>query len=331
MEELKSKKISKAMLGRCFETGRLSLGGGGIGQVWGSTDRDEAIATVRAAYEAGIDLFDMAPLYGRGEAESVMGLAFADGYPADVKLTTKCMLGDAPADEIESRLRSSLDKSCERLRRDHIDVFILHGYLIEDGWSDSIRPSLLPHIGVQESRFAAHVVPVFERWKAEGRIGAWGFTAASTQAQNLAALDADTKPDVVQCIANLLDSPGGMAISAEPPEPRAVIERASERGIGVMGIRALAAGALATAIDRPVDADSAEQRDFDRAKAFRALAAESGQTPAFLAHQYSLSMAGVDTMVLGVKNREELSECLAVAAAGPMDPSLVEAIDRAVA
>ena len=68
MEELKSKKISKAMLGRCFETGRLSLGGGGIGQVWGSTDRDEAIATVRAAYEAGIDLFDMAPLYGRGEA-----------------------------------------------------------------------------------------------------------------------------------------------------------------------------------------------------------------------------------------------------------------------
>ena len=43
------------------------------------------------------------------------------------------------------------------------------------------------------------------------------------------------------------------------------------------------------------------------------------------------SMAGVDTMVLGVKNREELSECLAVAAAGPMDPSLVEAIDRAVA
>ena len=299
--------------------------------MWGSTDRDEAIATVRAAYEAGIDLFDMAPLYGRGEAESVMGLAFADGYPDDVKLTTKCMLGDAPADEIESRLRSSLDKSCERLRRDHIDVFILHGYLIEDGWSDSIRPSLLPHIGVQESRFAAHVVPLFERWKAEGRIGAWGFTAASTQAQNLAALDADTKPDVVQCIANLLDSPGGMAISAETPEPRAVIERASERGIGVMGIRALAAGALATEIDRPVEPDSAEQRDFDRAKAFRALATESGQTPAFLAHQYSLSMAGVDTMVLGVKNREELSECLAVAAAGPMDPSLVEAIDRAVA
>ena len=323
--------MQRTRLGRCFETGRLTLGGGGIGQVWGSTDRDEAVATVRAAYEAGIDLFDMAPLYGRGEAESVMGLAFADGYPDDVKLTTKCMLGDAPPDKIESRLSRSLQESCERLRRDHIDVFILHGYLIEDGWSDSIRPSLLPHIGVQESRFSSHVVPIFERWKADGRIGAWGLTAASTQAQNFAALDADTKPDVIQCIANLLDSPGGMAISAETPQPRAVIERAAERGIGVMGIRALAAGALATSIDRSVDPDSAEQRDFDRAHAFRALAAEAGQSPAFLAHQYALSMVGVDTMVLGVKNRTELSECLAVEAAGPMDPSLIAAIDQSVA
>lgn len=323
--------MQKTMLGRCFEAGRLTLGGGGIGQVWGSTDRDEAIATVRAAHEAGIDLFDLAPLYGRGEAERVMGLAFADGYPEDVKVTTKCMLGDAPTDEIESRLSGSLDESCARLGRDRVDVFILHGYLIQDGWADSIRPKLLPHIGVQHSRFASHVVPLFERWRAEGRIGAWGITAASTQDQNLGALDAETKPDVVQCIANLLDSPGGMAISDEKPQPRSVIERASELGVGVMGIRAIAAGALAGRIDRPVPSDSAEQRDFERAAGFRALAAETERSPAFLAHQYALSMPGVDTVVLGVKNREELSECLAAEAAGPMDPSLMKAIDRAVA
>lgn len=322
--------VKTTMLGRCFETSRLALGGGGIGQVWGSTDRDEAIATVHAAYEAGIDFFDLAPLYGRGEAEHVMGLAFAGGYPDDVKLTTKCMLGDAPVDEIESRLNRSLEESCERLARDRVDVFILHGYLIEDGWSDCIRPSLLPHIGVQESRFAAHVVPVFEAWKASGRVAAWGITAASTQAQNLGALDAGAKPDVVQCITNLLDSPGGMAIAVEEPQPRDVIARASELGVGVMGIRALAAGALAQSIDRSVAPESAERRDFDRARAFRVLAAESGKSPAFLAHQYALAMQGVDTVVLGVKNRAELMECLAAEAAEPMDSSLREAIDRAV-
>ena len=318
-------------LGGCFEASRLTLGGGGIGQVWGETDRDESVATVRVAYEAGINFFDLAPLYGDGEAERVLGATFADGYPDDLRLTTKCMLGTRPEDEVESRLTRSLDKSCERLKRDYVDVFILHGYVIADGWTETIRPKLLPHIAVPWRLFRSRVVPTFEKLKAAGRIGAWGITAASTQAQNLAALAADERPDVVQCIANLLDSPGGMAISAEPARPREVIAHASEAGVGVMGIRAIAAGSLASEIDREVAPDSPERRDFDRAEAFRAIAAEAGASPAFLAHQYALSMAGVDTVVLGVKNRTELAECLAAEAAGPMEAVLREAIDRSVA
>ena len=55
-----------------------------------------------------------------------------------------------------------------------------------------------------------------------------------------------------------------------------------------------------------------------------------GQSPAFLAHQYALSMDGPATVVLGVKNREELRECVAAEAAGPMDLALVEHIDVSV-
>ena len=66
-------------LGQLFDVGAYTLGCGGIGQVWGETNREEAVATVREAYDAGITLFDMAPLYGNGEAERVMGLAFPDG------------------------------------------------------------------------------------------------------------------------------------------------------------------------------------------------------------------------------------------------------------
>ena len=36
--------------------------GGGIGQVWGETTREEANATVRAAQAAGVTFFDMAPI-----------------------------------------------------------------------------------------------------------------------------------------------------------------------------------------------------------------------------------------------------------------------------
>ena len=74
------------------------------GRHWPSlraTDRDEALATVAASVAAGINFFDLAPMYGNGEAESVVGAAFAEGYPDDAKLSTKCMLGDAPAEEIE--------------------------------------------------------------------------------------------------------------------------------------------------------------------------------------------------------------------------------------
>tara|TARA_B100000676_G_scaffold257231_1_gene264912 strand:- start:47 stop:376 length:330 start_codon:yes stop_codon:yes gene_type:complete len=95
---------------------RLTLGGGGIGQVWGPTDRDEAIATVRLAWESGITLFDMAPLYGDGEAESVMGHAFDGRFPDGLRVTTKCMLGDTPAADVERRLTASLDESCRRMR-----------------------------------------------------------------------------------------------------------------------------------------------------------------------------------------------------------------------
>ena len=51
----------------------LTLGGGGLGQVWGETTREEAVATVNLAIEKGITHLDVAPMYGKGEAEKVVG------------------------------------------------------------------------------------------------------------------------------------------------------------------------------------------------------------------------------------------------------------------
>jgi hypothetical protein len=46
-----------------------------------------------------------------------------------------------------------------------------------------------------------------------------------------------------------------------------------------------------------------------------------------VAHRYALGIAGVDTLVLGVKNRAELRQCLDAEAAGPLDAAQVAAID----
>jgi aryl-alcohol dehydrogenase-like predicted oxidoreductase len=82
-----------------------------------------------------------------------------------------------------------------------------------------------------------------------------------------------------------------------------------------MGIRAVQAGALTAAIDRPMPVDHPEVSDYDRAAGFRRLAVELGEDPAVLAHRYALSL-DVDTLVLGVKNRQELASCIAAAEAG---------------
>jgi aryl-alcohol dehydrogenase-like predicted oxidoreductase len=96
-----------------------------------------------------------------------------------------------------------------------------------------------------------------------------------------------------------------------------------------MGIRAVQAGALTAAIDRPLPDGHAELRDYARAAGFRRLCAELGASPAVIAHRYALSL-DIDTLVLGVKNRQELAECVAAAEAGPLPRDLIERIDAAV-
>ena len=314
-----------------FDISRLTLGGGGIGQVWGETSQEEAVATVRSAYENGINCFDMAPLYGRGEAETVMGLAFPNGYPDEVHLTTKCMLGAIEGPLMEQALFDSLDMSLKRMKRDSVDVYLLHGYVIPDNWTSPLRGDALARIAVEWTTYCNHVIPAFESLKSSGRISAWGITAASTQVTNLEAIESVKPPDVVQCITNLLDSPGSMAVSDESPDPRGVISAARKKGVGVMGIRAVAAGSLTDRIDRAVKENSAESFDFDRAGRFRQLAADLNTTPAKLAHQYALTMDGVDTVVLGVKNREELLECIEAEALANLSAEVVALIDETVA
>ena len=59
-------------LGKLWPVSPLTLGGGGIAGIWGETSRIEAVATVVSAIEQGITLLDVAPMYGRGEAERVV-------------------------------------------------------------------------------------------------------------------------------------------------------------------------------------------------------------------------------------------------------------------
>jgi aryl-alcohol dehydrogenase-like predicted oxidoreductase len=307
----------------------LTLGGGGIGMLWGATTDEECIATVRAAVDAGITLLDLAPRYGDGKAESIVGQAFAGRLPTGVRVTSKCLLGDTPANEVETRLRQSIAESLARLRLKRLDIFFLHSNVVPDDHPMRRHPTAATRM-TPYSRFVGTVRPVFERLKAEGLIGAWGLTGIGHPDTIIKLLSERPAPAAVQCIANLLDSPGSLKFFEGPAKPRALIAAAKANGVGVMGIRAVQAGALTAAIDRALPPDHEEVRDYARAAGFRRLCAELGENPAVLAHRYALSIDGVDTLVLGVKNRQELAECVAAVEAGPLSSDVIGRIESVV-
>ena len=314
--------------GRLGQVSTLTLGGGGLGQLWGATTREECVATVKAAIDAGITLLDLAPRYGDGKAEQVVGEAFGGRLPAGIRVTSKCNLGNPPPARIERILRQSIESSLRLTQLDKLDVFFLHSNIVPRG--DAMWRRVDTSRFVPQEVFEDTIRPLFEKFVKEGLIGAWGITGIGHPDAILAALGQDPKPAVVQVIANLLDSPGGLKFFDGPAKPREIMAAAHANGVAVMGIRAVQAGALTAALDRPLPADHPEMTDYARAAGYRALCADLGENPAILAHRYALSLP-IDTLVLGVKNRQELAECVAAAEAGPPPADIVARIDASVA
>lgn len=314
-------------LGSLWPVSALTLGGGGLGQIWGETTREESVATVKLAVDRGITLLDLAPLYGRGEAEAVVGEALDGCWPSQVRVTTKCMLGSRHLPDLAGRLEKSFSRSLETLKRDQVDLFFLHSNIYPDGYAYEDDPMIATYGAVSWTQYVEMVVPAFEKLKAQGLIGEWGITGTGLPRAIMEALRGDPKPSVVQAVTNLLDSPGGMRRYEEPAEPRNIIRTAKNNNVGVMGIRVVQAGALTRRIDRELPPDDPESRDFAKAAPYRALADDLNEDPALLAHRYGLAMEGVDTVVLGVKNRDELNAAIDAEARGPLSPEIISRID----
>ena len=314
-------------LGSFGPVSRLTLGGGGIGQVWGPTSEDDAVATLRHAVDNGIALIDAAP--GYKICEAMIGRAFEGRLPRGVRVTTKCGLGTVPEAEVYPRLRASLEQSLKALRLDRVDMLLLHTELRRDDFrypapvgndtrSDDERSTTL-------SSYRQAVRPSFARLVEDGLILHWGLTGINQADAMIEALSSGPMPAAVQEIANLLDSPGEMNGTGLKPKPRAVMKAARAAGVGIMGVRAVQAGALTSALDREDNSPTSE--DFRRAASYRAVCAQWGEEPAIVAHRYGLGIDGVDTLVLGVKNVAELDEALLAERRGPLDPEQLAAIE----
>src|SRR5579862_7407531 len=108
------------------------------GWMWGGTDEQAAVATIRAALDQGINLIDTAPAYGFGVSEDIVGQALGvGGLRAHTVIATKVGLewhdGTIYRNATPARILREIDDSLRRLRTDYIDIYQVH-------WPDPLVP-----------------------------------------------------------------------------------------------------------------------------------------------------------------------------------------------
>ncbi len=149
---------------------RIGLGTWAIGGwMWGGTDDQESVDTIRAAVERGINLIDTAPAYGFGHSEEIVGRAIAESQlRSRVVIATKVGLewknGKVFRNASRDRILLEAEDSLRRLRTDYIDLYQVH-------WPD-------PLVSIEET--AEAVQTLFDQGKIRA-IGVSNFSVAQIE------------------------------------------------------------------------------------------------------------------------------------------------------
>jgi aryl-alcohol dehydrogenase-like predicted oxidoreductase len=201
---------------------RIALGTWAIGGwMWGGSDERDAIGTLHAALDHGINLIDTAPVYGFGRSEEIVGKAL-EGRRDRALIATKVGLewrdGKVARNSTPERLRRELDDTLRRLRTDYIDLYQIH-------WPDPLVP-------IEET---ASVMADFLK---EGRIRAIGVSNYSPE--QMAAFARIAPLHTAQPPYNLFER----AIEAD------VLPYAKRQGITLLAYGALCRGLLTGAVSR---------------------------------------------------------------------------------
>jgi len=304
-----------------FSVSVLTLGGGGIGMVWGPTTDEECIETVKYAVANGVNILDLAPVYGKGKSEEIVGQAWPD-LPTKPLIATKVFIMPDERKDLAGAVHRSVEGSLKRLGLSQIDVLQLHNQI------EPQEPTAPRRLTLQEVVGAGGVLDAMQKLQDAKVVTALGFTGIARH-DAVRALLADGRLDTVQLVTNLLCSEGEMGARGDAPfrDHLEMLRLAHAAQFGVFGIRPFAAGALTAAIDRSLPTTHPVVRDFALAQQHLGfLATDTAEPLSMTAMRYALSLPGVSTVVTGAKNRTELAEAVTAAAAGPLPAATMERI-----
>jgi len=277
----------------------LSLGGW---STFGDAVKDDATvaAIVDAAYERGVNFFDMADAYARGESERLMGAALKRFPRHTLVLSSKVFrpMSDDVNDRGLSRkhIMESIDRSLQRIGTDYLDVYFCHRDDPETAVEDTVR--------------------AMDDLVRAGKILYWGtseWPAATLRSAFAVAGSVHHRPRVEQSQYNLL---------ARERVERELAPLQREQRLGLTVYSPLASGLLSGKYDDGVAAGTRLHRldaqralwyrdeAIERVRQLRRIAEDVGASRAQLALAWLLARPQVATVITGATTIAQLQENL---------------------
>jgi aryl-alcohol dehydrogenase-like predicted oxidoreductase len=304
----------------------LGFGCGAVGGVMVRGDPADQERVVARALDVGVNYFDTAVLYGDGESEKNLGRVLRKLKPANAVVGTKVRVPPGEFGRIADAVTMSLEGSLARLGLDHVDIFHLHNPITESGGGSAL--------GVRQ--VLDEVVPAFERLRQQGKMRFLGISAVGDTAALHQVIDAGVF-DSAQIVYNMLNPSAAEELPANYPaqDYRRLFDRTKAAGVGVVGIRVLAGGALsgsaarhpiASAAPEPIGSAMSYDADIDRARRLMPLVEEgfaSSLTEA--ATRFALSHPAMGTILVGMATPQEFEGAFAAVEKGPLPQA---ALDR---
>jgi len=283
---MKYRKLHKTNL----DVSEIGFGGMSLG-----VDHAENETIIKHAFEAGVNYFDTADIYKNGFNEETVGRALKP-FRKDVILATK--VGNVPNKEernwtwnpSKDYILNAVEKSLKRLGTDYIDIYQLHGGMIEDDWEETFE--------------------AFEILKGQGKILHYGISSIRPNVIRRATQEIGLVSNMIQY--NLLD---------RRPEESA-LSTLAESQVGVMVRGVLARGLLAGKDLRKYLNYQSETIELliDKMKPFSI----ENRAMSQVAIQWVLARPEVTTVVAGVRNLAQLKDVLATVDAPELTTDEIE-------
>src|ERR1700760_203128 len=299
--------------------GRSAVGGL---MVRGSpADQDRAIGL---ALDGGINYFDTAVQYGNGVSETNLGRILGARKPAGVAVGTKVRV--PPGSPIGKTVTDSLDASLGRLKMERVDIFHLDNPITLNGGGETLSVAQVRN----------DVVPAFEALRKAGKTRFLGITAIGDTAALHQVVDAELF-DSAQVSYNMLNASAATDLPPNYPaqDYGKLFDHTQKAGVGVVGIRVLAAGALSGTAERhptasappePIGSAHSYEMDLERARRLMPLVTEGfASSLAEAATRFAITHKAMGTILVGMATVEEFQGSLNAVLKGPLS---AEALQR---